>query len=139
MKVYVRPLNKGETFCCSVKEVKEIFKDTEAILHFAFFGRNYSTFAETPDGYYLKNKIKGYVIAASQMEARRKNPIIGFYVLRNNMFSIEMKKEFSQKYLPEFYNLYQEMQNVKGMQEITKLILVELLDGKLILHKTVLR
>ena len=73
------------------------------------------------------------------MEARRKNPIIGFYVLRNNMFSIEMKKEFSQKYLPEFYNLYQEMQNVKGMQEITKLILVELLDGKLILHKTVLR
>lgn len=139
MKVMVRPLNKGETFCCAMKDVKDIFKDTEVHLDFACYGRNFSTFAETPDGYYLKNHIKGYVIASSHMEARRKDAIISFYVLRERDFTAEMKKEFTKKYLPEFYKLYMEMQNYNEMQNVTMLILVEWLDGKMILHKTKLR
>ena len=136
VKVMVRPLNKGETFCCSMKEVKNVFQNTEVELNFAYYGRNYSTFAETPDGYYLKNHIKGYVIAASYMEARRKDIILSFYVLKEERFTSAMKKEFSEKYLPEFYRLYTEMQSYSEMQDVKKLILVEYLDGKLILHKT---
>ena len=54
MELKVGRLNNGEMFCCSGKKAKDLFKDTEIHLNFAFYGRIYGTFAETKAGYYLK-------------------------------------------------------------------------------------
>ena len=43
MKVKVRPLNEGETFCCSIRKAKEVFRNTDVYLDFSYLGRDYST------------------------------------------------------------------------------------------------
>ena len=53
MQVRVRPLNKGEVFCCSLSAAKKVFKDTGITLNFAYYGRNYSAFDNTFYSSYL--------------------------------------------------------------------------------------
>ncbi len=136
MEVNVRPLNKGETFCCSVKKVKELFKETSVHLNFAYLGRDFATFAETPDRYYWTRNVKGKIIVSIQMHSRQEKPILSFYVLKERDFPVELKNEFEQKYLPEFYRLYIELFNDKSLTSTTKFMLVEYIDGKLKLHET---
>ena len=75
MEVKVRPLNRGETFCCSVKTAKEMFKNTDIYLDFAYLGRNYRTWAETPDAYYWKRNVKGRILATMQTRSGEARPI----------------------------------------------------------------
>jgi len=139
LEVKTKPLNAGETFCCSMKKAKELFNGTAVFLNFAYLGRDFATFAETPDRYYWKKSVKGRIIVSAQMRSREERPIISFYVLREKDFSAELKAEFEQKYLPEYYRLYQELLNDQSLTITTKLMLVELFDGKLKLHETTLR
>ena len=139
MDIKTRPLNKGETFCCSFKKAKEIFKDTEVFLNFAYTGRHFSTFAETPDGYYWARNVKGKVICEMLTSSGKERPILSFYVLKEKNFSDELKDEFEQKCLPEFYRLYKELLNDHVLAQNTKMMLVEFFDGKLKLHETTLQ
>lgn len=138
MEIKKRPLNTGETFCCSMKEAKEVFKDTAVFLDFAYLGRDYGTFARTPDRYYLQRKVTGRIVAHMNMYSKDKRPIIGFYVLKEKDFPSELRTEFEQKYLPEFYRLYNELFDDQSLISTTKQMMVELVDGKLKLHETVL-
>jgi len=139
MEIHCRPLNSGEMFCCSAKKAKDIFKDTEIHIDFAYLGRDFSTFAETPDAYYCKRCVKGRVIASLFMQSNNKKAILSFYVLKESMFSYELKKEFEQVHLPEFYRLYQNLINDHTLSRSNVLMLVELIDGKLKLHETALK
>ena len=138
MEIKKRPLNKGETFCCSMKKAKEVFRDTKIYLNFAYLGRHHSTFAETPDGYYWARNVKGRVISEMQTSSGRERPILSFYVLKETNFPAELRDEFEQKYLPEFYRLYQELLSDQSLKITTKLMLVEYFDGQLKLHETTL-
>mgnify|MGYP003298527029 CR=1 FL=1 len=135
MEVKIRPLNKGETFCCSVKCAKSLFKNTNVFLNFAFLGRDYATFANTKDAYYLKNKIKGRVIASLYAHSKTEKSILSFYVLKQDDFSQDLKKEFELVYMPKLIDFYLAQLNVDGLSDHTKMILIEFYKGQLFLHK----
>ena len=138
MKINARPLNEGETFVCSMKKAKEMFKNTDVHLNFAYYTRDYGTFAETQDRYFVKKNITGRVVASMYMHSGYKSPILSFYVIGKNNFCDELRVEFEQKYLPEFYKLYQTMLKDDGLIINTKLMLVEYVNNELKLHETVL-
>ena len=133
MELKVGWLNKGEMFCCSVKKAKDLFKDTEIHLNFACYGRVYSTFAETKEGYYLKNNIKSRVISSMYMLPGAAQTILAFYVVKRKSFPEDLKTEFEQVYLPKYYEIYNEMLNANKFEK-TRMVLVEHIDGKLKLH-----
>lgn len=134
MKVYFRPLNSNEIFPCSVRKAKEIFKDTEVDLNFAYGCRIYGVFANTPPAFYLKNKIKGRVIATITMYPRVESININFFVIKAKDYNAQLQKEFEEKYLMEFYRLYESMLNDSTLNNKGVSMLVELIDGKLKLH-----
>lgn len=135
MEVHVRTLNAGETFCCSIKKAKEIFRETSVRLDFAYFGRSYAARTETSPAYYLKRDIQGRIISKMSMCIGEKSPLLSFFILKKEFFSSELKNEYEQKYLPEFYHFYQENLNDSSLLNIQKFILVEFLNEKLKLHK----
>ena len=136
MEVKVRPLNRGETFSCSVKTAKEMFKNTDVYLNFAYLGRDYRTWAETPDAYYWKRNVNGRIIAKMQTRSGEARPILCFFVVKESAFPLECKIEFEQKYLPEFYRLYETMFHEDSRCRNTKLMITEYIDNKLKLHET---
>jgi len=135
MEVKIRPLNKGETFCCSINCAKKIFKNTAVFLNFAFLGRNYSTFANTTDSYYLKNKIKGRVIASLYAHSKTGKSILSFYVLRQDDFSQDFKKQFELIYLPKLLDFYHSQLKRNDLLDHTKMILIEFYKDQLLLHE----
>lgn len=135
MEVKIRTLNKGETFCCSVKCAKSIFKNTDVFLNFAFLGRDYSTFAHTTDAYYLKNKIKGRIVASLYAHSKTEKSILSFYVLKQCDFSQELKKQFELIYMPKLLDLYHAQLKKGGFSDHTKKMLIELYNGQLIFHE----
>ncbi len=135
MKVKIRPLNNGETFCCSVKCAKKSFKNTEIFLNFAFLGRDYATFANTPDSFYLKNKIKGRVIASLYAHSKTGKSILSFFVVKQEDFSQDLKEQFELVYMPKLIEFYLAQLKREGLSDHTKMILIELYNGKLLLHE----
>ncbi len=134
MEIRTRPLNRGECFPCSFSQAKDIFKNTTVVLDFAYLERNYSAFANSKAGFYLKNKIKGYIILSMYMQPRDPRPILCFYVLNDRVFNSNLQNEVVQKFLPEYYRFYQ-MQLEGDIIEGKNLMLVELIDGQLKLHR----
>lgn len=135
MKVKSRPINNGETFICSFSAVKSLFKKTEIHLDFAYLGRTYSTFARTPDAFYLKKNVLGRIVASSYMSPNRTDPILSFFPIKRDEVSTKLIEEFENIYLQKFYDLYMSLLDFKSCNDFTQLIMVELLDGKLKLHE----
>ena len=135
MEIKIRPLNTGESFLCSIKKAKEVFRDTSVTLSFAYTSRIYGTFSRTPDAFYLKNKIKGTVVASMAMHPTEKTPLLCFYVLKKKDISSQIQHEFETKFLLEFYHFYQTIANDQTLNNSSEKILVELLNGRLNMHK----
>lgn len=136
MKIRANPLNSGETFCCSMQRAKEVFRDTNVYLSFAYFMRNYGTFKYTPDAYYMMHNIKGRVLMHITMRENYRQPILSFYPVKSKYFTNEMKDEVEQNYILEFYRLYKELSDVKQPNGLVVMMLLELRGEKLILHRT---
>jgi hypothetical protein len=117
-----------------VKKAKDLFRDTEIQLDFAYLGRDFREFAERPVTYYWKRNIKGRIIASLYMSIKQKKPILSFRVLKENVFSNELKTEFEQSFLQEFYDVYIKQLNENALTGKEIFMCVELLDGKLIKH-----
>lgn len=139
MQVKVRPLNAGETFCCSIKKAKAVFRDTNVYLNFAFFGRDFGTFARTADRFYCERNVRGIVVSNMHIYSRSERPMLSFYALREKDFPEERKREFEQKYLPKYYTLYQEMLYDWSLIRVFKFMLVEWINGELKLHEQILK
>ena len=132
MKVYFRPLNSNEVFPCSVRKAKEVFKDTKVDLSFAYGGRTLSL-SKNPS-MSLNHKIKGSVIAYADIYPRVESININFFVIKAKDYNAQLQKEFEEKYLMEFYRLYESMLNDSTLNNKGTLMMVELIDGKLKLH-----
>ena len=134
MKIYNKPINKNEVFCCSLKAAKAVFNDTEISLNFAGLGRSFAAFAESPIWYYVKRNVKGNIIAELNMTGGFSTAaILSFYVFNNNVFSKEIIELFEGTYLYKLYHIYQEASAVNNCNK-NKLAVVELYDGQLKLH-----
>lgn len=136
MQVRVRPLNKGEVFCCGISKAKALFRETPVILDFAYYGRDFAPFLGTELDRFAYKHVQGRVVAVMQMVDGEESPLLSFKVIKEEKFSSELKKEFETKYLPEFYRLYQTKKDVESIIRKTTVILVALHDGKLKLYQT---
>ena len=138
MEVKTCPLNRGEIVCCAIKDAKEIFKDTKVSLNFALsYARTYSAEERTKDYSYSKRNIKGCVICSADAvsTAVGSNASVWFYALKQDNYTEELRKEFTQKCLPQIYSVCMEVLNNNTVQDISMRALVELYNGKLIFHK----
>ena len=138
MNVFVRPLNKGETFCCSVRKAKEVFKDTEVSLGFAVI-RDYAVFMGTKLDTYFNKNVRGRVLATMDLLEGQTSTSIGFYVVKEKSFPTELKQEFEQVYLLKFYEFYQRHANTQSVIRREHIMLVTLLKGELKLYEAVLK
>jgi len=136
MEIKKGSLNKGETFCVSVKSVKEVFKSTNILLNFAWTSRYAGAFLESPLAYYMKRNIKGKIIAAMHMSARQERPVLSFYIMRDNAEIEWIKRDFELNYLNKFRELYDELVHYSLIDLPSYYMCVEFIDGKLKLHKT---
>ena len=139
MKITVRPLNNGEVFPCSLHIAKQIFRTTSIHLNFAYYGRDFGTFARTPDFYLVKKNIKGCVITSMYIREKQEDPILSFYVLKEMSWTKELKNEFEQTFLPEYYRLYNSLAFRETSENTTHMIITELVEGELKLHHWIMR
>lgn len=134
MKVLSRPLNKGETFPCSIRSAKELFRDTDVILNFSHAGRTYGTFVNTPDMFYCRNNIRGIVLSSMYMYAGNHDAMLSFFVVKSNEFNYDLQKEYESKFLPQYLQLYKSLVSDEPHNSVTTVMLVELVDKVLKLH-----
>ena len=120
MEVRIRPLNKGETFACSIRKAKKLFKDTDVILNFAFATRQYGLY----NIYSRKNNNR--IIASMHMYNEQKRVLLNFYALKQDIFTEALKEEFENNFLIKFYDFYQSLQNAKILIPQEHLMLAEL-------------
>ncbi|MDR1939361.1 MAG: hypothetical protein LBQ40_01015 [Clostridiales bacterium] len=118
MEFNIRAHNKNEMLCCSVKAAKAVFKDTAIHLDFACFAKHFRMDYEDPVRRYVKKNIKGKVICALNMGIREESPILSFYLLKEQDFSNELKAEFEENHLPDFYKTY--INHLKEQSPIVK-------------------
>ena len=140
MKIDSRPLNKGETFCCSMRAAKELFRNYDITLNFSCYGRDFGTFAETPDRYYVERNVKGRIVSSLYMRTNDKSAILSFYVLKEENYSPELRTQYEKEFLPEHLKMYKELTKDPGAKKVDdKIMLVTLKDGKFNLYETTLR
>lgn len=60
--------------------------------------------------------------------------MISFFVLKGNNYSEQQREMFEQKYLPEFYTLYKSLNDGTIKENVSHLLMVELIDGEFKLH-----
>ena len=140
MRILSRPLNKGETFCCSMRAAKELFRNYDITLNFSYLGRDFGTFAETPDRYYVERNVKGRIVSSLYMYTNQARPILSFYVLKEENYSPELRTQYEKEFLPEHLRMYKELtKNPEAKKIDDKIMLVTLKDGKFNLYETTLR
>ena len=132
MEVKIRPLNKGETFACSIRRAKSIFKDTDVVLSFAFAIRQYDLYKVYP------KKNNNRVVASMHMCNEQKHVLLNFYVLKQDVFPEILKEEFEKNFLLKFYEFYQSLLNDKALIPKDHLMIVELENGKLRMYQKIL-
>lgn len=135
MKIMSRTLNKGEIFPSSFRMIKEVFKNTLFNIDFSAHSKKYGTFMHTPDFYYLKNRIQGQVIAALYTYPRDPSPTLHLYTIKESLYSRNLQTEFEQEYLVKFIDFYSEVQTIVDViDRKTRMMLVELLNNKFVIH-----
>ena len=135
MEIKTRPLNTGETFACSFKKAKDVFKNTKVVLNFAYTGRDYGAFANTPSASYLKRNIKGRVIAFMCLYPSKERGMLCFFVIKKHDFNEPLKLDFEENFLPLFYDFYKKLSSDLSLNTVSEVMLVELIGGKLKLHQ----
>jgi hypothetical protein len=138
MKISSRTLNKGEIFPSSFRAIKNVFKDTPFNIDFSVYDKKYGTFMHTPDYYYLKNRIQGQVVAALYTYPRNSSPTLHLYTIKESQYSRNLQTEFEQEYLAKFLDFYSEVQTIVDViDRKTRMMLVELVDGKFVIHRMI--
>lgn len=136
MKIYYKKHNKSEKYCCSLSVVKEIFKNTNIKVNFGSFGRKYSPLPNEVGYDFYKKNIKGNVISKISIEYGNCNPMISFYIINNDEYSPILQEKFENEILDEMLNFY--TNNILLTNKLS-LLLVELIDGQLIIHKDIIK
>ena len=136
MKVVVRRLNSGEVFPCTVKSAKSIFNQTEVTLNFAQYGRDFGTFSNTPDRFFVQRNVKGHIIASMYAHVGVTNAMLSFYVIKQKDYGLPQIERFEKEILPSFYDFYSKIIKSNDIFGSCYIMLVELLDGNLNVYTT---
>ena len=136
MKVEVRHLNSGEIFPCSVKSAKSIFHQTDVTLNFAQYGRDFGTFSNTPDRFFVQRNIKGRVIACMYAHVGVAKAMLSFYVIKQMDYGLTQIERFEKECLPRFYDFYNQILNSDDIFGTCYTMFVELLNGNLNVYTT---
>lgn len=132
MKIYYQKYNKGEMYCCSLKVVKEKFKNMEIKINYGSFGRKYSPLKKEIDYSYYKKNIKGIIISRIYIEYKNCNSMISFYIINENDYSLTLQSEFEKNILNQMLDFYKKYSLLNNKYSS---LLVELLNNQLIIHK----
>ena len=136
MKVVVRSLNSGETFPCTVKSAKSIFHQTEVTLNFAKYGRDFGTFSNTPDNFFVQRHVKGHIIASMYAHVGVTKAMLSFYVIKQKDYGLSQIQRFEEECLPRFYDFYNKIIKSNDIFGACYIMLAELLDGNLNFYTT---
>ena len=143
----VRKLNSHEQYACSVKVAKDLFRGTEAFVHFGskrnFEFERYSKNSEKP-------KITGIVVASCVIRKLGNYPYasgnltegmskysggVSFYVISDLEYGRESKSIFTETYLPLLHEWYLEITSEpETASGGTKLLLIEWVGGDFKTH-----
>ncbi len=89
----------------------------------------------TPDYYNLKNRIQGQVVASLYTYPQDYSPTLHLYTIKESLYSRNLQTEFEQEYLVKFLDFYSEIQTIVDViDRKTRMMLVELLNGKFVIH-----
>ncbi len=137
MKIYYRTLNAGETFCTSMKNAKDVFKNTGVKLCFGEFRRKYDPYEnEIGVGYYKRN-IRGQVVANMILEQGVNSPLLKFYVVKSGNISNSTKNDFENNVLYRIREIYNKFIIDDALKQRTTIIWVELLNDEFHIHQFV--
>lgn len=133
MEKTIKAANKDETYYCSLRDVKNIFADTQAKVFFVS-GESFHAYLYRIERY-VKEKIIGAIVCAVTMNTRSAHPQIDFHAIKETQYSEELRQLFVDECLPQMYDFYQEHLNDQSQICREILMLIELLNGKFIIHK----
>jgi hypothetical protein len=132
-------INKGETYCCSLKDIKQFFGNTDTNLSFSYaegskfnpkhfaFGRKISK--------YVRDNISGKVVCHFLMGTRNADPWFSFHVMKESECSEELRQKFVAECLPKLYDFYQKHFNDQSILRKEYLMLIEFKDTMFIIHE----
>ena len=138
LRKVLRPTAESETFCCTFKDVKDLFADTDATIDFGFGERSFSLdLFNTGCGLkrYAKKRIKGVVVCKMTTFFGSTTPRLNFYIIKKSEYSDELRQKFIAKYLPEVYCLYKTCLDDKSVIRKEIILMIELLQGEFFIHK----
>lgn len=126
--------NRKEMFPCSKKKIKEIFKNTLIDIRFEheiFLDDNNDTCYK-----YIKNSVKGTVIADVLLGIRQPNPLLSIYALKKGEFSDALVNQVENIYLNKILDIYMKLLHDIDSTDtyIKTYIILEFLDNKLKMH-----
>ena len=134
MKIYSKPVNNGETFCCRMKPVKDLFRNTPISISFAGLGREYGAWINTPYYAYMKNRIKGRVVCEMTLTSGCNNAILCFYPLKNELITDNLKRQFEQEFLPQIFEFYNANRYDENITKRELLLTVEIRNSQFYLQ-----
>ena len=135
MEVMVNRGSNGEVHCCSVKKAKEIFRETEVDLNFGWLGKYYFKGGRSDKVYnFVKKIIQGKIIFSTYFSNQKANPILSFYLIKEEECTAELREEMETKYLPLLYTEYCRFLNDQTLISNYTFICIELFEGKLYYH-----
>ena len=139
MKVYKgRGLNQGETYCCSIRDVKDAFGDRDINVYFGHiqFSRN-----SVQNSKECLPKLKGKALILMNMTIRRADVVnrqgleissfLCIQIIPMKEFGNDKRKEFLEKILPKIIAIYDRY--IQSEIEIHDLTVV-LIDGNFQLY-----
>ena len=135
MRVHINKGSKGEVHCCSIKKAKEIFRETEVILDFGLLGKYYFKGGRSDKVYnFVKKIIQGKIIFSTYFSNQKANPILSFYLIKEEECTAELREEMETKYLPLLYTEYCRFLNDQTLISNYTFICIELFECKLYYH-----
>jgi hypothetical protein len=131
MKTYYRNHNKGECYALPLNVVKSMFETKNITINFGFFGRKYKPHPNETGYKFYEKHIKGDVILRLFIQCGTNSSMMSFYIIKESDYPSNLRNEFEKitKKVLDFYN-----ENVLSDNKYA-IFLVELLNGKLIIHK----
>ena len=121
MRIQSKGLNPNETYCCTQKDVKSFFGDTDIEIFFGIFNisRNESLNSEK----YRPHKTCDDRIIAKMVLHKRTidcngynaSPYISFFIMDKKGYTSEMRLKFISEVLPKLRELYDE--HISGIDD----------------------
>ena len=134
MKKYMRPTNKGETHCCSLKDIKLFFKNTNINVSFDFASKSFNPYIFRVEKY-VKEKIKGIIICYLNSSTRNDEAWLCCNVIKESEYSDDMRQKFVEECLPKLFGFYKKHLIDQSLIRKEVIMLIELLENKFIIHE----